>query len=443
MKMQKQILSLGIALTLFLYLAPHAWAQETVNHYLLGQQYFTEKKFDAAYTELYLAFLEDPGNLDLNFLLGRAAFESGRYEEAIMAYDRILMADPEASRVKLELARAHLSLGSKEIAKQFFREVLATNPPAQVWQNIEKFLAAIEESEKKHFFTGTFSLGANRDDNVRLAPIDERISIGLFEFLLTGPTASPQRDQVYNTLFILNHIYKPETKPYVWKTSLTNYNAFYESQHDLDTNFLGLTSGAVWQGSNYLIDLQALVSHVEVEYERYQSSYGATSSGTLFLLPNLLVTASMKAEEKNNYTDNNRDAFNTRYTVGPTLLVGKNRLNLNFAKEFERAESALNSYDRFAWQLTYDRELPYDMNFSASIGYTDSDYRKMDELFNVFRSDEVQDITFSLSKPVWQAKTRNQVLIAQLGHTYTDSQSNIDLYHYKKNVTSLSLTYNF
>ncbi|HSR35562.1 MAG TPA: tetratricopeptide repeat protein, partial [Desulfurivibrionaceae bacterium] len=123
-----------LALTL---LTLPAWAADETP-FATGKQHFDQGRFEEAFKEFHNAFKQDPANLEINFYLGRAAFETGRFEEAVMAYDRILIADPEAARVKLELARTHLQLGSRELAKQYFKEVQATNPPEQVWKNIQK-----------------------------------------------------------------------------------------------------------------------------------------------------------------------------------------------------------------------------------------------------------------------------------------------------------------
>ncbi|MBU4412063.1 MAG: tetratricopeptide repeat protein [Proteobacteria bacterium] len=432
-----------VLIALQLFFPPMMVAAETPASFSVGKQYFDQGRFEEAYTELHKAFLQDPGNPDLNFHLGRSAYETGRFEEAIMAYERVLIANPDANRVKLELARANLQLGSREIAKQYFKEVLATNPPEQVWKNIEKFLASIEEAEQKHFVNGTFTLGHAWDDNARSAPVSDRIAAGLFEFQLTGQSASPQSDQTNNATLVLNHIYKNVEYPFMWKTAATSYNALYQSLYDLDVNYLGLTSGPVFQQDNFIWDLQALVSLIDVEHDRYQGAFGAASSLTYLFSKNFMGTVGIKAEEKNNYVDPDRDALNLIFSAGPILLVDQNRLSLLFSKEKENADNEVNSYDRFGWKLRYDRNLPYDFAAFAGLGFTITDYDAQHPFFSVFRNDEVQELTAGVSRLLWQDTAKNQALVMQLGHTYTNSESNIDLYTYRKNVTELNLTVSF
>ena len=430
-------------ITLHLSLAQAVAAEELPVSFTVGKQYFEQGRFEEAYTELHKAFLLEPGHPSLNFQLGRAAFETGRFEEAVIAYERVLMADPNAAMVKFELARAYFQLGTRELAKQYFKEVLATNPPEQVWKNIETFLASIDASEQKHFVNGTFTLGHAWDDNARSAPVSNQISAGLFEFQLTGANATPPRDQINNVTLVLNHIYKNEEYPFMWKTAATSYNALYQSLHDLDVNYLGLATGPVFQKDSYILDVQALGSYIDVEHDRYQSAFGAASSLTYFFSKNFLGAFAIKAEEKNNYNDPNRDALNLMFSAGPILVVDQNRLSLLFSKEKENASNDINGYDRFGWKLRYDRSLPYDFAVFAGLGYTLTDYDAKMSLFPSSRSDEVQELTAGVSRLLWQDTTRNQALIMQLGHTYTNSDSNINLYTYKKNVTELNLTVSF
>jgi tetratricopeptide (TPR) repeat protein len=419
-----------------------AWSAEATL-FATGKQFFDQGRFEEAYQEFHKAFKQEPANLEVNFYLGRAAFETGRFEEAVMAYDRILIADPEAQPVKLELARAYFQLGSKELAKQFFKEVLATNPPQQVWKTIQPYLDTIATSEKRHLITGTFTLGHAWDDNARSAPVSDRISLGLFEFTLTGQNATPQSDQINTSTLVLNHLYKNDDYPFVWKTSATSYNALYGSLYDLDTNYLGLTTGPVFERDIFIWDMQLLGSYIDVEHDRYQSSFGAASSFTTMFTQNLLATFGIKLEEKNNYVDPEADATNLLFSAGPVLIEGPNRLSLTFAKETETASNDINSYDRFGWKIRYDRELPYDLAFYGGLGYTNTEYDATHPFFGVYRSDAVKEVVAGLSHVLWQDPAKGQILIAQLGHTYTDSVSNIDLYTYRKNVTELSLTVAF
>lgn len=416
--------------------------------FALGKQDFDQGRFDDAYKQLYKAFVENPADLDINFYLGRAAFESGRYEESVMAYDRILIADPEAVRVKLELARAHLMLGSRELAKQYFREVLASNPPPQVWQNIQKFLEGIAASEQRHFLNGIFTFGVSYDDNVNVAPSDSSIDVNLGG--VTFPISIDQKpisDYIYNTTLVANHIYKFEDTPYTWKTTLVSYNAFYESQSVHDINFVSLASGPTLQGKNFLWQMQGVANYVDLEYDRYQSAWGLSTAMTWLAHRDIVLNIGVTGQQKNNYQDDDKDASNFLFTAGPVFTFGLNRLSFSVGEEFENARRDYNSYDRLTGLARYDRQLPYDFAFFASYRLQDTRYHEpnpMDSLINsAKRDDDVHDYSCGLTARLWQSQDTRRSLSGQISYTHTKAESNIGLYEYNKNVTAAALSLSF
>ena len=431
-------------IALHLSLAQTVAATELPPSYSLGKQYFDQGRFEEAYTELHKAFVQDPANLEINFYLGRAAFESGRLEEAVMAFDRILIANPDAERAKLELARAHLRLGSRELAKQYFKEVQATNPPEQVWKNIQQFLDAIAASEQRHFINGLFSFGFSHDDNVNVAPTESSVNVNLGG--LTLPITIDQKaisDQIYNTTLVANHIYKFEDSPYTWKTTAVNYNAFYGNQNVHDINFLSLASGPVFQGQNYLWQIQGMLNTVDVAYDRYQSAFGLSSTLTWLVDQTILFNIGATVQQKNNYQDGDKDANNYLITAGPVFTRGPDRFTLSLGKELENAAHDFNSYDRFMFLARYDRQLPFDSALFASFRFQNTQYDKTDPLYISNRADDVIDLSCGLSKRLWQTEDKRRSLSGQISYTNTKAESNIALYQYDKNVTAAELTFAF
>lgn len=190
--------------TVVLVLTPvaYATAQNATESFKKGKHFFDNDKYQEAYDHLFKAFQEAPGNPNINFYLGRAAFEKGDYEAAVMAFERILIMNPGVARAKLELARSFFNLKSYELARQHFIEVLETKPPDRVQKNIENFLAAIEAAEKRHIFSGFLSTGISWDNNVRVAPSNEKIRTIIGDVALTGSTATPLSDNIYTTTFV-------------------------------------------------------------------------------------------------------------------------------------------------------------------------------------------------------------------------------------------------
>ncbi|OGQ96999.1 MAG: hypothetical protein A2521_11745 [Deltaproteobacteria bacterium RIFOXYD12_FULL_57_12] len=408
-----------------------------------GKSYFDQGKFDLAHEALLEAFKSDPGNLDISFYLGRAAFEKGDYEAAVMTFDRILIMNPDASRVKLELARSYLKLGATDTARQYFQEVLATDPPAAVRANVEKYLATIQTLTKKHYFSGLVALGYDFNDNVRSAPISETVKTVIGDVTLVGPTSTPQHDQIFSTTVALNHVYSDQDRSRSWKTSGMVYNALYGKQHDLDVSFFNLSTGPAWRSESFLLELYGTASYLNLDDDRYLGSIGAGATATFVIDPRLSVSVQLQLSDNNYFQDANRDAFTTTVAAGPVLTLDKNRLSATISLTDENATHDVYSFLRTGAGLRYDRQLTADLALFASGRYRETNYEGVEALFDKDRLDKIWDMGVGITKVMWRSATQQRQLSVQLSHTYTDANSTIDLYTYEKNVTATLLQFAF
>lgn len=408
-----------------------------------GKQLFDKGRYAEALRSLEKALAENPDNLDISFYMGRSAFALMDYEAAIMAYDRILIMDPNAVRVKLEIGRSYMQLGSKEHARRYFQEVLETKPPEVVRQNIEILLAQMAASEKRHFFSGMLSVGASLDDNIRVSPTSPLIQTVSGETTLTGDTAAPQDDWLASVTASLLHTYILSNTSLAWQTEGILYNGFYEVEHDLDVNYIGLSSGLAWKREKTLWKNQVSGKYLQLGYDRYMGSMGFESLLTLALLRSLSITLTAQVEDKNYYTLPEKNGINAKLSLAPSLIVGKNRFSFGVSHEWENAEEPYNDYHKLTLQAGYGRILPADISFFSSYRYQKAEYKKAEQLFPDPRTEEVHDVSGGLSMELWQSENKAYRLLARISHTYTESKSNVDLYDYRKNVSALTLSYLF
>lgn len=416
------------------------------NHFEQGRQAFRDHDYNTAVRYLQMAFVADPGKLDISFYLGLAALEIRDFETAIMSFERILISQPGAMRVKLELARSYMRLGVFESAKQYFYEVLASNPPQAVRENIDNFLSAIARAERRHFFSGTVSAGISYDDNSRSAPGDFLFTFPSAAGNITWPvSASPQSDYFTTATIVLNHIYRKEGSAVSWKTTATTINNIYDQYHDLDVNLYGISSGPMYETSRALFEVHGMFYELQVEHEAYMRPKGVGASAILSLGPKLIASVTTALQGKSYMEDSNsvKDATNFSLGFSPILMLGDNRITASFDQEIERAEADYWSYDRLGWGLRYDRALPWD--FTAFAGYnrqrTKYDATKPGEISQ--RIDTVSDLYCGITKLLWQAKGKSQNITGHLSHSYTESESNIGVYDYQKNVSVAMVTYGF
>jgi len=361
-----------------------------------------------------------------------------------MAFERVLIARPDAIRVKLEIARSLYNLGSTETARQYFHEVLESNPPENVKKNIELYLNSIDRSVKEHFLSGRMSLGVDWDDNANVAPASSQIEITTaLGDLIPISVDRAVRDQIRSSTFNLNYLYRPSGASASWNISILNYNAAYRFSEDLDINLLDVKAGISLQGRVVSWDLYGITNHLNLDYTLYQRSYGGGTSLSLVLRPEILLRADARYRKKNYDDTFDRDAVTTTVSLGPVFAFGANRINTSVGVEYENAIDDMNSYRRLNAVASWDLRLPYGFTFFANYWYQGSNYREPNILFNKKRRDDVQYYTLGMAKTVWQSGSTNTMLLVNAGYSYTRSHSNIDLYTYTKNVNSCSVSFVF
>lgn len=404
---------------------------------------FEAGRFDEAYEQFDRIFRDNPGAPEVNFWLGRAAFQAGDYETAVMAFERVLITRPRASRVKLEMARSHYRLGNLAQARNYFEEVLAAEPPTTVRDNIRSFLARIHEKQQRHLFGGMFSVALSYDDNARSAPVEETVKTVLGDVTLTGDGAGEKNDLITQSTLVLNHAYRGRGDHFAWRSNLINYNAFYADEGDLDLNFLAGATGPVWNNDVWQFGLSATAHHLDVDNDGFLRSYGVDMVASRSFSPRLVWILELRAERKDYLEDEGRDARNLRAHLGPQWEKGPYRFELKAGAETEEAEDDENSYDRLEIFAAGKRRLPWKLQLGLSFRYKDSDYEEAPALFAERRRDDTREYGLTLSRLLWRDRGGTSALLAQVNHTYTNAGSNIDLFHYEKNVTTATLSYNF
>ena len=140
-------------------------------------------------------------NPRFSFFYGLAALESGEPNESVFAFERVVAVsgDPVMrERARLELARAYFLTNNLNASENLFNEVLASNPPQNVTQNIQAFLELIDTRRRAQATSWDFSVSSNfgADDNVNSATSD-----GLIDTPLIGQIELNQDGQETDDTF--------------------------------------------------------------------------------------------------------------------------------------------------------------------------------------------------------------------------------------------------
>ncbi len=408
-----------------------------------GIDAFQSREYLQAYEALLKAFDLAPGNYKVNFHLGRAAFEIHSYEIAIMTYERALIIKPGDLRVKLEMARTFQKLGMNDMARKYCNQVLLTDPPLAVKQNIEKFLAYIDQTEQKHFFWGTLSLGFDLNDNVWASPANNIISTVIGEVTLTGKSAEKTQDTIFLGIADLNHTYIFSYSNFAWQTNVGAYKALYGKESDLDTLYLDIESGPEYLKGKGITGLLFTADYLDLKESKYSSSLGTKTFYRYMFSPSFVLSPMLAYKNKTYEINSDKNSDNILLAVDTAFLAKGVWCDTSLGYEHENAADNEYSYNRYKLKLYFSRELSNGFTVFGSYDYFHTRYDGIADLFDKPRKDNIHYAGCGLKKRLWKSFDQRQSISLTLGYQYTKSQSNIDLYEYTKNILNSSMEYRF
>ncbi len=416
-------------------------SKNEVTSYKQGIVYFRNGQYKKSMDVFYKLFLRHPDNDEINFYLGRSAFEAGEYETALGAFDRMLINNPDNLRIKLETARTYFKLGTMEQASILFNEVLAANPPEKVKLNIKKYLNFIESLKKRHFFNGYLSIGMTRDDNVYVSPSRNTINIPAFNDLPVTMEHSKLDTWFPVGIGIGYKYHKPDTK-WFWQNFLQTYNTRYYNSHDLNVDYVGLTSGFGYRISKKSqLELTPEAYYMNLDGKRYSKAFGLSTRFSLMPRNSSRASITALVRKKEFHNNSKRDALETAITLSHVFKLGDFLLDPVVKGKNEIASDDQYSYKRLRCGLTVSKHISKKMNVSVGYTFEYEKYKEDDQFFGKNRIDRTHYFIVDISRIFQFHKSRNFTI--GILNTWEDADSNIPIYKYTRNVTQFYIRFNF
>lgn len=394
------------------------------------------------------------------FQLGMQESQAGNVEQAVVHFRKALKKS-SSPRIKLELALAEEQLGHSDEAEQLYKEVLASNPPANVKANIQKRLEVVALAKKRGVerkvvktqtgeerkvtvikpkrWSGDFSLGFFYDDNVNAGPEADSVLIFDLPFVLS-PDAQAQEDGGYQVKANFQYRHPSETQA-SWLTSVGYSRTGYFENHRFDHDSFRLSTARQWaDGKNqYSIPLQyslsllggdlytQSVSTSPTVYHKISPEW--TSISSVYLAKNFNAQVDGRDGESAVFNQSFRwTSKDKKYFVQPRFFVGK-----------EFADANTLASDQFGFSVgAYAANLPGEISLYVEPSIRHTRYGAVDPLFGERREGTQFSLSVNATRrlPWWD-------MDVALGYTYTKNSSNIDLYDYDRNQVSLLLRKEF
>ncbi|PCJ39625.1 MAG: hypothetical protein COA71_13340 [SAR86 cluster bacterium] len=403
-------------------------------------------RYQEAYSLAQTGLFDYEGEPAFDFAYGLAALESGRPNEAVFAFERIAFNNIGQQRVRLELARAYFLSENYAAAETLFTEVLASNPTENVRTNIQAFLQLINQAQSASDSVVIWNLGINAgtDSNINSAT-----ELGVIDTPIGDVTLSPGGQEIddsftdYSAGF--NYIRPIDNNRNI------SFQANYNHRNNHVTDQFDLTVGSGQLSYNWGLNSNLRYSHVlrlqmvKLDATKFQSS--ATFLNSIQRIGNngwsqsltgayTLVRYATGQNANANLRDINQilvsgvlTKSNNRNQLSMSVFYGDDSIQRKIAKNNETNIMGLAIADQF---LLRPRHLVY-----GRVSFQNNDHQAPDPIFNRSRKNE----TFSTSVGwIWQL---NSNLTLTTDFTFTDNESNIDLYSYDRNRLQTGLRIQF
>jgi tetratricopeptide (TPR) repeat protein len=412
------------------------------------------------------------GEIAFDYLLGIAALDSGKPDRATIAFERVLAVNPNFAGARIDLARAYFAMGSDDLAKNEFETVLTQDPPEPTAAVIRRHLEVIAERQKAKIqqLTAYLETNVGHDSNITAATPD---NIGGVAGILNIPRSA------------LVGSYQPTGSSLHYSGMYTGVSAGVDFNRLVsEENGISVHAGAdvkqrvynnLEEMNSLTLDLRAGVAIVNGD-NRYrmtgtfgqfrQSGFPQTPPSNLFR-----DTAGLSAEWKHSFGTRDQMAWSLglsrpRYLSTSTQAQDTNQVSLSaswlhvfegkttplifvsFNRSVDRAlrpvnvETGANMGRTGTGALVYFQFTPStDTDFFLSGGLTvrhdDSPGARSPGLVDFFARDETQSVSFGVTTRPWKKwSIKGSVAL-------TNNRSNLSLYEYRRNDSSVSLRRDF
>lgn len=400
--------------------------------------------YDRQYAEALPIFQEiakEVQTTDIMFWTGNCAMRTGNPGLAADCYHKALEINPDLHRVRLELSAALMAQKHYDEAKQEAKRVLEVGPPDTVRDNIENMLAAIDQRDRRTYYSLRAWLGYLWDDNISFGPEDREYSVPGGSLRPGSETARQSGQGVLASVTgsILYDI--GQQRGLMWNTELSAYDKSYIDKSEFNYMVFDLNTGPWWMGDT--IVARAPVGYTWRGYGNDRLSQTLHVDPSVFYRPNRYFSVqALYVYSRENFFANESsglDNHNQRADLTARFYVfgGDHIIELTTGYEDHKADDGRFTYDGPYYAVGYRALLPWDSELYLRYHYNLRDYQDSELLYGFPRSDRRYSYTAVLSHNF----TDN--FSVSFNYSYVDVSSNIEIQTTDRTTFSVGIGYSF
>ena len=386
------------------------------------------------------------GDPEYDYLLGIAALDAGDPERAVFALERVLAVQPNNLQARAEIARAYYVMGERDTAKREFEAVRSRGVPDEVRETIDRFLSAIEAGRKTRF-NAYVELAGGYDSNVNSATAQSQVAVPFFggAIVQLAPGSTRIKDSFGGVSAGLSFSNEMVTN---WSVvgSASFYGKYNSDETRFNTDTLDGAFGLRWSSGSNAVTGALQLQRYSVDGDSFRESAG----GVLQWQHNLSQTSQVSLFAQHaqlTYPDPSqsiRDAKRNIFGVATAHAFAGESAPVIFASVYggEEKEEAQNvphlGHQPVGIRVGSQWRLAPGVHLVANASAEQRRHGGVDPLFLVERKDTQFDasvgVNYTLAATKWSL--RPQV-------SFTDNDSNIDIYVFRRTVAQLGLRRDF
>ncbi len=408
-----------------------------------AKQLLVERQPKQAYEMLAPLEPQRAGDPEFDYLLGIAALDSGEIERAIFALERVLAVQPDNALARAEIARAYYLAGERDTARREFENVKHEKIPQKARETVDRYLSAIAASEVTRV-QAYFEMGIGSDSNVNAATASSQIAIPSLGGVIAtlNPGATQNSDLFTGVAGGLNFTHKLSD---TWSTvgSAAATGSFYRDATDFNRLTLDGSLGARWAKDADAITVGALAQDFRLQNDRYRDAWGGVAQWQHSYDERRQITGYLQHARLHYPSQSVRDADRDIAGIGYAQAFAGAYTPVLYASVYAGREKERDS--QFPWlghkpagvRLGGQATLGNGWSAFGSLAFEQRRYNGADPTFLETRRDNELDVGAGVGYLIRAGVT----LLGQVSHT--DSDSNIQLYKFRRTVGLISVRFNY
>ena len=410
----------------------------TSAEYISAKAHYKSGDYDIAYNLFEKLFRKNNNHIYVNYYLAMSAVSLQKYDEAVAALERVLITKPDFYRARLEFAKVLYISGLKSQAKEEFTKVLNSNVPQNVKDNIQIYLASLND-DKLYNLYATLMVGLQYSDNVNNGLDDVEFTLpGFSNITVSGEKPDSDRAHIeYLSLDLINKFKKNSS--FVLKNRLIGYNRNYKDYDDGDLVFFSyqptLINYSLKDKTQYSlgVTIDKVIPGKENKNKDKFMAYGIKPKYSFEVFPNARLASYIKYQRILYDEKSSSDRDYNKKEFGFDLYYNTLYAGFSFASD-EKNSGDRTDIDKNIWKTNLGYTYKFNDKFllNTEYEYTNSKYDEEDIFFDSHRKDTTHNVRIGLLTIF----DKNNIINLAFSTTYNSSNQNA--YDYDKDVATIS-----